>query len=717
MTHPNTVVILQLQEQLEEISTGHPHYIPALANLGTAFLTRYMSDSSMEDLQCAIEHLQQARELVKDNDPSLSALLVDLGVGYDFMHQETNALTDLNRYIDLTKGAVKLMSHRHVAWSEAHERLGRGYFLRFPHTRERSDIDLSFQHAQTALSTNRKGHEKQIACLNTICDTSFMRCRITFDLSDVTRCIALHQQLLQITPDNHESRKRRLESLAKLWGSKHALTRDLTDLECAIQSFLEVVDTASADDGNEAFQHLGDLFVQKFQKLGDVQTLDKARIYTQKAVDLAPEQSSERCRYLQRLARIHDHMRSITHQQESAELAALRMSQAIDMLPRGERGRAKLLQILASLHLKLYGLQGSLNDVAFSSQLLAEAESLEQTADQDSNTSVESPWFELGYVQIDVSKLKRDALHIAASSGHVDIVRHYVLEGVSLDRDECGCGLSHPLHDAAARGHLEVIKIFLDHDTDIHMTTRGKGTALHLASGMGHLDIVKLMIASGAEVNQQARYGQTPLHTATQGGQLKVMAALINNGADISALDYMSQTPLHYACLASRSEAVAVLLEQDASNIDVVDHGGSSALSLAARHGNDDIVQMILKYKVDIERQDHLGRSIFWWAQRGGHTKVISTIIDIGTKQGISFVAEDISTAKGWVANEPSGRSCDICTWNIPKSHSFYRCEHCQSGDFDVCQDCADRGAHCLNVEHKLTFREPDGDATDQKVE
>jgi ankyrin repeat protein len=56
------------------------------------------------------------------------------------------------------------------------------------------------------------------------------------------------------------------------------------------------------------------------------------------------------------------------------------------------------------------------------------------------------------------------------------------------------------LHLAAGEGHLEIVKLLLEHGADVNAKTAYE-TALHLAAGEGHLEIVKLLLEHGADVN------------------------------------------------------------------------------------------------------------------------------------------------------------------------------------------------------------------------
>jgi len=60
-----------------------------------------------------------------------------------------------------------------------------------------------------------------------------------------------------------------------------------------------------------------------------------------------------------------------------------------------------------------------------------------------------------------------------------------------------------PLHFAADKGHLDVVKYLVNQKTDINAQANGysPGTPLHLASQNGHLDVVEYLVNRNADAN------------------------------------------------------------------------------------------------------------------------------------------------------------------------------------------------------------------------
>ena len=89
------------------------------------------------------------------------------------------------------------------------------------------------------------------------------------------------------------------------------------------------------------------------------------------------------------------------------------------------------------------------------------------------------------------------------------------------------------LHKAAGRGNIIKAKELLEVAPELTKHKDNGGYhALHEAALKGHLDIVKLLIDHGAEVNVRAENGDTPLHDASENGHLSVVKLLLERGAD-----------------------------------------------------------------------------------------------------------------------------------------------------------------------------------------
>ena len=80
------------------------------------------------------------------------------------------------------------------------------------------------------------------------------------------------------------------------------------------------------------------------------------------------------------------------------------------------------------------------------------------------------------------------------------------------------------LHYASQEGHLNAVKLLLNHRAEIDAAGDDQVTPLLLASENGHLDVVQLLVASKADVNHKKKNGYVifPTHSLFYWQEMKV---------------------------------------------------------------------------------------------------------------------------------------------------------------------------------------------------
>ncbi|GLJ53086.1 hypothetical protein SUGI_1131240 [Cryptomeria japonica] len=152
-------------------------------------------------------------------------------------------------------------------------------------------------------------------------------------------------------------------------------------------------------------------------------------------------------------------------------------------------------------------------------------------------------------------------------------------------------------------------------ETDLPNITNVVGeTALFKAVEEGHEKIVAELLPLTLPQHYWRTDGQTLVHCAVYRRRKEVLKKLIAAKPDLlKQADYLRRTPLHYAaCLKGISHIAKIILEKDTSSCYTVDNNHQSALHLAVKEGNVDLVREILKYAKDcIVIGDNEGRNAF----------------------------------------------------------------------------------------------------------
>ncbi|XP_076305649.1 uncharacterized protein LOC143222691 isoform X2 [Tachypleus tridentatus] len=173
------------------------------------------------------------------------------------------------------------------------------------------------------------------------------------------------------------------------------------------------------------------------------------------------------------------------------------------------------------------------------------------------------------------------------------------------------------LHHAALMCQVPIMQILIDNGAHVDITDKKGMRPLHYAVWQGKLEPVNLLLQSNAFVNKPANHGETPLHLACQYGHLHVVCALLRHGANQTQRNHEHKTSLDLACEYGRYKVVEVLLNVNhchsllAENPqDILDNNRTTCLHLAARNGHRDVIRLLLRAGIDINRSTLRGTAL-----------------------------------------------------------------------------------------------------------
>ncbi|KAM3716866.1 L-asparaginase [Dirofilaria immitis] len=139
----------------------------------------------------------------------------------------------------------------------------------------------------------------------------------------------------------------------------------------------------------------------------------------------------------------------------------------------------------------------------------------------------------------------RNALHVAASAGHVGAVKYLLTQGVSFHlRDQWD---ENALVSAVKMKNKILIETLRSAGALLSINSRRLGVELCLCASYGDTETLNSWLAAGADINQQDYNGETALHIAVKSRNKQLVHYLLDRDADPYKIDDFNLTPLRHA--------------------------------------------------------------------------------------------------------------------------------------------------------------------------
>jgi ankyrin repeat protein len=170
---------------------------------------------------------------------------------------------------------------------------------------------------------------------------------------------------------------------------------------------------------------------------------------------------------------------------------------------------------------------------------------------------------------------QKTCLHLIAREGLTGIF-NFLTSDTTLNINAIDKHGVTPLHFAAKKGHLEIVRGCIKLKANINQKTYDGFTPLHYGIYSGNIDVVKELIRNGANVSSKTARGTTPLSIARSKKFSAIAKVLIDNNADIDTKTKDRSTPLYL----NKSNSLLDLATQAASQARAGEHISSNKRSL-----------------------------------------------------------------------------------------------------------------------------------------
>ena len=220
----------------------------------------------------------------------------------------------------------------------------------------------------------------------------------------------------------------------------------------------------------------------------------------------------------------------------------------------------------------------------------------------------------------------RTPLVLAVSLNSLQIVGCLIRAGAEVSPRESERWTA--LVTASYLGHTQVLTTLLEAGADISQQGRLESSSLALAAGRGHLQTVRTLIEHQADIEWGDKFGTSPLIWAVRAGHCQVVEELLRAGARVDTVGMYAWTPLVLAAKFNQEHIMKLLLTHSPPpNVNIVDKDGFTALAIACKEGNLNIVHQLVSCGAHINLTDRAGDTNLVLASKNGHIAVVDFLL------------------------------------------------------------------------------------------
>jgi len=264
-----------------------------------------------------------------------------------------------------------------------------------------------------------------------------------------------------------------------------------------------------------------------------------------------------------------------------------------------------------------------------------------------------------------------------------------------------------PLMYAAANGNIKIAKFLIEKGADVNAKDNEGTTPKETFETEGYKvtpfgGLIKLFTGNSQKVKQSNR-GWTPLLYASSQGHFEMIKELVNNKANVKIVDSYGANALMITAAFSKTKETKDIIQyfikkginvnSEAKNgstalvgtinnynneisIYLISKGASKekALIYAANAGSANVIEQLIKYRVNINYKDGKGWTALTYARYNNNDRLADIITKAGGKDYID--AEKIKRQEQALAEPDENYGSDICKQFRQTYNSLTECQN-----------------------------------------
>ncbi len=188
---------------------------------------------------------------------------------------------------------------------------------------------------------------------------------------------------------------------------------------------------------------------------------------------------------------------------------------------------------------------------------------------------------------------------------------------------------------AVVRGDIEQVERHIHWDTDINAPFPNGRYPLHEAADKGRVIMMKLLLDNDAQLDVKDTEGRTPLEIAVLSGRTQAASVLLRANAQLDA----SRTLLIAARTDVEDRDVVRFLKAQGADFEVTDEQGNTPLMLAVSRKNHRLTHHLVEQGSDVNAINQAGKTPLALAE------------EVGAAELVLFLQRN-----GGVSGQPSGQ-------------------------------------------------------------
>ncbi len=242
-------------------------------------------------------------------------------------------------------------------------------------------------------------------------------------------------------------------------------------------------------------------------------------------------------------------------------------------------------------------------------------------------------------------------LHFAAQRGELNIVRELIEYGadINITNSDQMSPLDVAFSFIDSDIHVQIARLLIENysqipqdtnfyyayqtlSSDVNIRFEGGTTPLHFAALYHHPALLRTFIAEHAYLEARDEQEDTPLHIAVIHNYFDIMRLLVDAGADVDARDTRNNTPLHLAVTNNTDQLIADYLLKKGAEVDSKNSFGETPLHSAMPATIDTgFVSLLLSYGADPDSRNTSGNIPIMAALAQDNKTAVDLLLDKGT--------------------------------------------------------------------------------------